>query len=111
MSPVCSYGMGPDCTYSTYIEFFCLEKSRRIKNGKQIIFFWGQYYFFFAIPFRGIDESISGWMTIACIINNFCEVEDANVFMADGVWGGISAQAPCIPPTRMVWQGARKVAQ
>jgi len=79
MSPVCSYGMGPDCTYSTHIEFFCLEKSRRIKNGKQIIFFWGQYYFFFAIPFRGIDESISGWMTIACIINNFCEVEFANV--------------------------------
>jgi hypothetical protein len=50
-------------------------------------------------------------MTIACIINNFCEVEDANVFMADGVWGGISAEAPCIPPNRMVWQGARKVAQ
>jgi len=67
-----------------------LEKSRRIKNGKQILFFWGQYYFFFAIPFRGIDESISGWMTIACIINNFCEVEDAN--MADRVWGGISAR-------------------
>jgi len=34
--------------------------------------------------------------------------------MADGVWGGISAEAPCIPPTalsRLVWQGARKVAQ
>jgi len=29
-------------------------------------------------------------MTIACIINNFCEVEDAN--MADSVWGGISAR-------------------
>lgn len=50
----------------------------------------GAILLFFAIPFRGIDESISGWMTIACIINNFCEVEDAN--MADSVWGGISAR-------------------
>jgi len=86
-----------------------LEKSRRIKNGKQIIFFWGQYYFF-AIPFCGIGESISGWMTIACIINTFCEVEDANILLADGIWGDISAKAPCIAPTalsRLAWQGAQ----
>lgn len=85
------------------------QEESRMENKSY--FFGGNITFFFAIPFRGIDESISGWMTIACIINNFCEVEDANVFMADGVWGGISAQAPCIPPTRMVWQGARKIAQ
>jgi len=54
-------------------EFFCLEKSRRIKNGKQILFFWVDYFAFFAIPFfRGcIGESISGWMTIACSIFSF----------------------------------------
>ena len=70
----------------------------------------GAILLFFAIPFRGIDESISGWMTIACIINNFCEVEDANILLADGIWGDISAKAPCIAPialSRLAWQGAQ----
>lgn len=63
------------------------QEESRMENKS---YFFGGNITFFAIPFCGIGESISGWMTIACIINNFCEVEDAN--MADSVWGGISAR-------------------
>jgi len=69
------------------------QEESRMENKS---YFFGGNITFFAIPFCGIGESISGWMTIACMINNFCEVEFANVFMADGVWGGISTEAPCI---------------
>ena len=40
-------------------------KSQEESRMENKLYFFGGNITFFAIPFRGIGESISGWMTIA----------------------------------------------